>query len=387
MSELKASRFMRVGTSAERDSAAAATAAVEEALAGGEAALVIIFVAPFHDMDAVASAAEAAAGGAPVVGCSTSGEIGHGLAGSGRIIAIALGGEGITARTSIGFFADGPEEAGAAAAQGLIGLEATHRALILLSEGMTGHHGAVVRGAYGVGGASVKLVGGCAGDELALTKTWQFHGGAVHSGAVVGAAIGSEGPLGVGLGHGWTRSGEAMVVTESDGQRIYRLDDQPALDRYIAEACVSPAELEDPEQWAIIMHKRPLGLLRPGGVEVRAVLGADMEDRSLTCGDVPQGAIISVMTGDADSIIAGTREACTAVLDDLGGASPLGVVAFDCSGRRSVLGESGVVAEMATLAEYFDDVPLGGFYTYGEVARKAGSRGVHNATLVLLALG
>ena len=64
----------------------------------------------------------------------------------------------------------------------LIGPEATHRGLILLSEGMTGHHGAVVRGAYGVGGASVKLVGGCAGDELALTKTWQFHGGAVHSG-------------------------------------------------------------------------------------------------------------------------------------------------------------------------------------------------------------
>jgi hypothetical protein len=42
---------------------------------------------------------------------------------------------------------------------------------------------------------------------------------------------------------------------------------------------------------------------------------------------------------------------------------------------------------MAEIAARLGDTPVGGFYTYGEVARKAGSRGVHSATLVLLALG
>jgi hypothetical protein len=233
----------------------------------------------------------------------------------------------------------------------------------------------------------VKLVGGCAGDELALSSTWQICGGDVYTGSVIGIAIGSDGPMGVGLGHGWTSSGETMVVTDSDGQRIFKLDDKPALDLYLDHAGVTSDQLEDPEQWADAMHKRPLGLPRPSGIEVRAVLGADLDDRSLICGDVPQGAIITVMKGDTGTVNEGTRQACVEVLADLGGAAPVGVMAFDCAGRRSVLGEDGVITEMATMAQFFNDVPIGGFYTYGEVARKAGSRGVHNATLVLFALG
>ncbi|WP_396134765.1 FIST C-terminal domain-containing protein [Cellulomonas sp. ATA003] len=67
------------------------------------------------------------------------------------------------------------------------------------------------------------------------------------------------------------------------------------------------------------------------------------------------------------------------------GAAPVGVIAFDCAGRRAVLGADGLRREMDVLAEHLPGVPLGGFYTYGEYARVAGSRGVHNATLVLLA--
>lgn len=378
---------MRVGTSSEFDSALAAQQAVDAALEGEAAALVMVFVAPFHDMHAVAVAANAAARGAPLVGCSTSGEIGEGVAGSGRIVAIAIGGDGLTIRTAIGHAGIGPEEAGAAAAQGLVGLEARHKALVLLSDGMMGHHAAVVRGAYLVGGAAVKLVGGCAGDELALKGTWQIHGAEAHTGAVVGAAIGSEGPFGIGVGHGWKRSGQPMVVTESDGQRIFRLDDQPALDRYLAEAGGEIDLHVDGDEWPFVMLQRPLGLPRPGGDEVRAVLGADPVERSLICADVPQGAIISMMKGDVDTVIRGTVDACVDALAGLGGVEPVGVVAFDCAGRRSVLGHDGLPTEMAVIAEHLGRVPVGGFYTYGEVARKTGSRGVHSATLVLFALG
>lgn len=387
MSDTHVPRWMRVGSSGAPDSALAAKEAVKAALAGERAALVILFVSPVYDMHRVAAAANDAGGGAPLIGCSTSGEIGNGVAGSGRVVAIAVGGDGFVVRTSCGFIAAGAEQAGTVAAQGLIGLEAPHTALILLAEGLAGLHSEMVRGAYGVGGATVKIVGAYAGDDLSMTGTWQIHGGTAYQGAIVGAALGSDGPIGVGVGHGWTRTGEPMVVTESDGQHIFRIDDQPALDRYLTQAGVPESEWENTDGWPTIMLSAPLALPRPAGDDVRAVLSADLRDRSLTCSDVPHGSLVSMMTGDADTVIAGTRQACAEAIEGLGGVAPIGFVAFDCAGRRALLGEDGLAAELEGLAEFVGDAPLGGFYTYGEIARRSGSRGVYSATLVMLALG
>lgn len=387
MSEPARPRWVRVGASGDPDSAEAAREAVTRACREDPAALVILFVSPSHDLAAVAKAASAAAGNAELVGCSTSGEIGEGTAGSGRVVAIAMGGEGLWARARVGFFADGPSEAGRAAAQGLVDLPGEHQALVLLSEGLAGYREAVVRAAYGVGGAAVQLVGGCAGDELAMTGTWQIHGDTVHTGAVIGAAIGSDGPIGVGVGHGWRRMGDPVVVTESDGQQVFRLDDEPALDVYLERASAPPEALHEGGPWQNVTLLHPLGLPRPSGDEVRAVLGANFGNRSLLCSDVPQGSIISMMEGDKESVLAGTEVACREAISALRGATPLGFVAFDCAARRAILGDDGLAAEMATIAQYVGDTPVGGFYTYGEVARRSGSRGVHNATLVMLALG
>jgi hypothetical protein len=323
----------------------------------------------------------------PLVGCSTSGEIADGRGGSGRVVAVAVGGEGLEARVSLGLMADGPAEAGSAAAQGLLGLDLPNRALILLTDGLAGYHASVVRGAYSVGGAAVKLVGGCAGDELAMAATWQIFGDRAYTRAVVGAALGSVGPIGIGVGHGWQRVGEAMVVTESDGSQVFRIDDQPALDYYLRAIGAPPEAFGEASALQTYSLKHPLGLPRPGSDEVRAVLGADYENRSLFCGDVPQGSMIWQMEGSEQSILLGTEDAFDVALEDLAGVPAVGYVAFDCAARRSVLGEEGLVAENTVLTRRADGVPVAGFYTYGEVARRTGSRGVHSATLVLLALG
>jgi hypothetical protein len=51
-----------------------------------------------------------------------------------------------------------------------------------------------------------------------------------------------------------------------------------------------------------------------------------------------------------------------------------------------MLGESGVRRELGAMADACGDVPFGGFYTYGEIARTQGSRGMHHLTVVTLAL-
>jgi len=361
--------------------------AITAALQDRTPALVLLFVSPSFDLAAVASAAESSVPrDAPVIGCTTSGEIADGAAGSGRIAAVALGGPGFAVQVSAGALAEGGREAGRAAARALAGLDRPYRVLLLLHDGLAGERSQVVRGAYSVAGSTVPLVGGCAGDELAMVATHQLLDGRVLTGSVIGAAIGSDAPIGVGVGHGWTRIGEPMVVTHSDGHRIFTLDDEPALDHYLRRVGAGPEVLADDELWRHTTLRRPLGLSRPGGEEIRAVLGTDHGDRSLSCSDVPQGTVIWAMAGDPDSVNKGTRAACDEALAGLHGAPALGVIAFDCAARRAILGESGLVGEVAVMHERLGEVPVGGFYTYGEIARTRGARGVHNATLVLLAL-
>ena len=57
--------------------------------------------------------------------------------------------------------------------------------LLLLTDGLAGDQQEVVRGAYSVVGAEIPLVGGCAGDNLKMVKTLQFHGDDVLTGSVV----------------------------------------------------------------------------------------------------------------------------------------------------------------------------------------------------------
>ncbi|MGJ7440971.1 FIST signal transduction protein [Aquipuribacter sp. MA13-6] len=382
---MSTTRWVGVACSALPDHAAAAQDAVDRATTGRDAALVLLFVSPFLDLAAVAGGAARSAPGARVVGCTTSGEIGEGTAGSGRVVAVAMG--GVSVGVSVGDLSHGARTAGAQAAGALDGVTGAHRALVLLGDGFAGDRAEMVRGAYGVAGASVALVGGCAGDELQMRATFLLVDGEVVRDRLAGVAIGSAGPIGVGIGHGWRRAGDPVVVTGSDGRSILTLDDRPALDEYLRLTGAPPEASWDEGLWHSVAMTNSFGLPRPGGEEVRAVLGADYEARTLVCSDVPQGTTVWLMDGDADTVQDGTRVAAANVLRGLGGAAPRGVVAFDCVARRAVLGPDGTQAEVELLDELLGGAPLGGFYTYGEFARTSGSRGVHNATLVLLALG
>lgn len=378
---------MGVGASAQDDAATATRTALEAAVEKGTPAVVLLFISPWRDVGTVARTAREVLGNdVSVVGCTTAGEITGDGAGSGHVVAVALGGPGLQVATAVGRLEDGPRTAGEQAAAALAGIEAPYRALVLLADGLAGARAEVVRGAYGVAGAGVPLVGGCAADELAMQQTFQLCGDEVLTNAVVGVGLGSPSRIAVGVGHGWRRLGDPLVVTDSDGQRILTLDDRPATEGYFGVVGVSAEEARDPAVWRRLGLFHPIGLTRPGGEEIRAVLDVDLDEGALICADVPQGTVISVMEGDAETADEGTHAACAALLDHLGGVAPVGVVAFDCAARRALFGDDGIGREVRTIGSHFPDVPLGGFYTQGEFARTRGARGVHNATLALLAL-
>jgi hypothetical protein len=385
-----ASRWSGVGRSDDRDAGVAGARAAQDAMDGrSDAKLLVMFCADSYDVPALVAGVRSAAPDVPLIGCSTAGEIATGGPGDNSIVVMAMGGDGFSVRTSLARGAGADlRAAGETAASCVADLDPRpHRTLMLLSDALSGDQRAVVRGAYGVVGAEVPLVGGCAGDDLRMRRTLQIHNDEVLTDAVVGAAIGSDGPMGIGVSHGWREVGEPMLVTGSADNRVLTLDDEPALDVYLRRLGAPPEAHTDPDAFTLFALTHPLGVSRRSGAEVRFIAGADFDNRSLSCvAQVPQGGLAWFMEGDGESVQRATEEACAQAIDGLDGEPAVGLLAFDCIARRGVLGEEGIEDEVEALVRRAAGAPVAGFYTYGEIARTRGPAGFHNQTLVVLAM-
>jgi hypothetical protein len=177
-----------------------------------------------------------------------------------------------------------------------------------------------------------------------------------------------------------------MVVTGSEDGVLYELDNERALDVYLRQIGADPSLAEDPVAFRKVAFAWPLGMSRRSGEDIRAVHDGNLEDGSLRClADVPEGALVWLMESDTDALVSGGGESCTQAIAGLGGVAPIGLLVFDCGGRKIMLGD-GIDREVEEIAKIADGTPFGGFYTYGEVARTRGSRGMHHLTLVTLAI-
>jgi hypothetical protein len=381
-------RWFGTGHSTLTDPAEAGAEAAAAAITGRTPAAVFVFCSVGYHEQAMLDAVRAQAGPeAVIVGCTTSGQIGADRETRDGVAVTALGGAGLTVRTSLSRNVTSRlRDAGAEAASCIRDLDSPHRALLMIADGLTGNQHELVRGAYSVAGAAVPLVGGCAGDHLTYVRTYQFLNDEILSDAAIGIALGSGSPLGVGIAHGWRKTGKAMIVTRSQDGRVYELDGEPALDVLLRRFGLDESIVDDDEAFREALFLHPLGLSRRTGEDIRVIHGADRTDRSLIClADVPQGALAWHMESDQDALIEGAGEACAQAIDGLGGRDPLGVLVFDCAARRITIGDA-LDREISVIGKVLGDVPYGGFYTNGEIARTRGALGMHHFTMVTLAL-
>ncbi len=388
-------RWFGVGYSASPDPESAAAEATDAALAGRAASLLVVFCSVGYELHRLLEGIRVRAGRrVAIVGCTTLGQLASSMTAPGAdgVVVNALGGEGFQVRTRVSRAASHRRrEAGRLAAGCLTGVNRAHRVCLLLCDGLVGEQHEIVRGVYSVVGASVPLVGGCAGDDLSYSRTYQFHGDdtgvEVLSDAVVGVALGSDAPLGIGIGHGWRKRGEPMHVTSSSGGRLYELDHEPALDVYLHRIGADRSLVADLSAFRRAVFHSPLGLSRRSGEDIRVIHSGDTGDGSLLClADVPKGALAWLMETDTEALIAGAKESLTQAVTELGGADPIGLLTFDCGARKVMLGADGMRQEVAAMTSVIGDAPFGGFYTYGETARTNGARGMHHLTLVTLAI-
>jgi len=381
-------RAVRVGHSWDASARRAGASAARDALQLADPKLLMVFASFDYELPDLLAGVRSVSGDVPVVGCSTAGEIGPGPALARGVVAVALGGRFEVHTTHAVGLHDSPREVGETVARGLLPVPDTrYRATVMLTDSLAGDQQEMIRGAYGVLGATIPLVGGGAGDNMRMKTSYQFHDGQILQDAVVAALIGSDDPIGLSVRHGWRHSGAAMVVTGSAGNDVHTLDDRPALDVYL-ERHRAPAGIEeDAAAFVEFALTRPLTVARRGDAAVRHVLGADPAARTVTCaGSVPRGAAAWLASGDADSTLAALDAACADAVGQLGEIPLLALLVFDCAGRRAVLGDPGVQAERQLMAQRAGTAPVAGFYTYGEIARTKGVIGFHNQTVLVVAL-
>ena len=355
---------------------------------GTAPALVAAFASPSVDLTESLTALSTRFPAATVIGSTTSGEFTHEGDGNKTVSIFAVAGDyKVTAGMATGL-ADDPERAVMTALEGQPrSLEGyPHRTNVVLLDALAGHgEEAALLVAASLG--EVPLVGGAAGDDLAMTKTFVGLGPRTASDAIVVASIFSKQKLGVGVCHGHSPLSDSIKVTKATGSVVEELDGRPAWDVWREKTSARAKELGlDPEASpGAYLLRFEAGLAVGKEYKVRAPLAPKPGGGILFATPVLEGTIFRIMESDSAAQVESAVSAAKAARANVGGAEIAGALVFDCICRKLILGDRYVEA-LKKVSSELGGAPLAGFETYGEIAMNWGDMsGFHNTTTVVLA--
>ncbi|MEO7802500.1 MAG: FIST N-terminal domain-containing protein [Ginsengibacter sp.] len=260
-------------------------------------------------------------------------------------------------------------------------------AFIVASGGIATDGEVIVAGIEEAVGAEVTIFGGMAGDDLNLTETFVFSNGKLSNNALV-AIIFNEDKIAIkGMAtNGWKPVGNTRVVTKSKGNLVYTIDDEPALDVVIKYMGVT-IDLDSKKDVVVnIGAYFPLQLDRDDAPPVmRTIMLVNKEDRSLICaGNVPQGSKLRFSLPPDFDVIDHVVEECND-LKNVGSREADALLIFSCVSRHLSFGE--MAGEEINRIKKVWDVPLIGFFSYGEIGRSIkGKHEFHNNTCCIVVL-
>jgi hypothetical protein len=361
--------------------------------------IVYLFSSVDYDQKEIAEKVQEHTGADNLVGCSTGGEITSEGESTGTVAVMAMETSG---EVSIGVGLDISEdeqdagrEAAKEALEGFEELEMPVRTLkrdgydwtslpkvnfSIFSTTLTGSGSEVMRGIIDVVGDGFQAAGGMAGDDWELENTYVYRDGEVLFDAVVVAAIRSEEKRSVGVEHGLQPTEKTFKVTSADGNVVKELDGRPPLEVY-KELFGKKAEN------AQFLMTKPLGL-EAGEEELRLrdPLIINDDGSIVFAGEVQENKQVTVMESPADEVIDGTKRAAEEAYENAGEPDNVeAVIVHDCVCRWSCLENSETRnREIQSIQDVVgEDVPIIGWYTYGELALPRTLAGMHNQTAVV----
>ncbi len=253
-------------------------------------------------------------------------------------------------------------------------------AILILGSGLDTDGEQLIKGIQHITGNDISMFGGLAGDDARFKETFVFSGGNIESNGAVAMVLDKDlyDIRGIATS-GWVSIGADKIITHSEGNVVYTIDGQPALDVYKSYLNVKDSDLPE------IGVEYPLLIKKPGAPDVlRAVINVDIAKKSLIfAGTVPNGAVVTFSSSPGFEIIEYTRQKVNEFYGKNEDTDIL--ILFSCMARHNALGP--------TISEEIDEAwenwrkPLIGFFTYGEIGNHYNAAcDFHNETFTLVSL-
>lgn len=235
-------------------------------------------------------------------------------------------------------------------------------------------------------GKQVNVFGGMAGDDYSFKEQFVFTNNKESNRGMVVLALDEDKIMIRGKATcGWKAVGTERIVTKSEGNHVYTVDNIPVLDLTIKYGGIENVKDNDANIAMEIAVNFPLQLQREIGDPVmRPGLLVDWNDHSFYCsGSVPQGSKVRFsIPPDFDvmeKVITGVQAMKAVEMPEADA-----VVVFSCAGRILALGPL-MNMEIEGIKNVWN-APMAGMFSNAELARATGGNlEMHNCTTCCVA--
>ncbi len=253
-------------------------------------------------------------------------------------------------------------------------------AIFVLGSGLDTDGEQLVKGIQHVAGQEISMFGGLAGDDARFKETFVFSEKKLENKGAIAMVFNTDKYEIEGIAtSGWVSIGADKIITHAEGNVVYTIDGEPALDVYKDYLNVRDTDLPE------IGVEYPLLVKRPGSQDVlRAVVNVDVVKKSLIfAGTVPNGAVVTFSSSPGFEIIDFTRKKVNEFYEKNRDTDAL--ILFSCMARHNALGP-GISEEIDEAWQNWAK-PLIGFFTYGEIGNNYHSMcDFHNETFTMVSL-
>ena len=261
-------------------------------------------------------------------------------------------------------------------------------AVIEFLDPFIGNAAEIMKGFADVLGPSFLVIGGSAGDNRQFKKTYQYCDWKVYTKAIVGTFIQSEFPVGYGVGHGWKPVSKPYVVTKSKANVIYKIDNKPAIQIY-KEFFGKKVRQIIKQPLGSLALENPIGMPTiSGNYILRHPFTVKKDGSIVMSGEVPEQSVIRIMHATPKDNVKAAEDAAKNALKMLGRAKPAMALVIDCGARYMLRGQKVADKEIEAIKKVVGDIPIAGFFTYGEQAPVGGGPAMLlNETIDVVLLG
>lgn len=245
--------------------------------------------------------------------------------------------------------------------------------LMLMTAGILTNFDQILNGIIETMDRQIPLFGGRSSDDLRMQETFVFSVSQTISNGVI-ALIFDQSTIelqGVAIS-GWKGIGTPKTITKSEGNIVYEINNEPVIEVYNKYLNIG-----DDIQLAL---EYPLLLIRDDDSFVMRVAGAINEDKSIAYGGtMDEGSKVRFSMPPGLEIIDYAIEQISEFHQQIPESDA--IVLFSCKARHMALGP--MIEDEISAVHKLWEVPLVGFFTYGEIGPVPQGRcDFHNSTLV-----